>query len=67
MRWTPGSSRPVTLVTEPGGPVVVVDHEELDAIARALAKTTADVIREHLHVEPDADTWCPICQIESLH
>ena len=34
MRWTPGSSRPVTLVTEPGGPVVVVDHEELDALLR---------------------------------
>lgn len=63
MRWTPSSDRPITLVTEPDGPVVVVDHDELDAIAKALAERTADVIREHLHVDDDTD-WCPLCQVE---
>ena len=69
MRWTPTATGPMTLVTEPDGPVIVVNHDELDAIAHTLADRAAELIRDHLHLDLDLDdhaeddeSWCPLCQ-----
>jgi hypothetical protein len=67
MRWGPESSRPITLVTEPDGPVLVVDRDEIDAIARVLADRAAELIREHLHVDEAEASWCPLCEADARH
>jgi hypothetical protein len=58
-------NRTLTLAVEPDGPVIVVDHDEIDALARALADRTAGLIREHLHVDQAESAWCPLCQAEA--